>query len=118
MVHQKMTTEPEVLPSIVIQTHTPDGTMYVTIMERNGVPYKIDVQIGKSGSSIRAWTDAIARLVSLALRSGVNIHTIVEEVSDITSYRQAWQQDKEIRSGPEGLAYSLLRYLKPDNRAK
>ena len=48
------------LNSATVKVQTPDGTMYLIIMENeHGMPSRVDIQIGKSGTNIRAWYMAI-----------------------------------------------------------
>ena len=56
------------------------GNLYVTVTEYEGRPFEVFATIGKSGRSTTAKTEAIGRLVSLALRSGVDVDKIVEQV--------------------------------------
>ena len=96
--------------SIVPAVDTPDGKMFVIVLEQEGAPRGVLIEIGKSGTSVRAWADALARIVTLALRSGLGIERIIEEVSNITTDRLVRSRGTRIRSGPEGFAFGLLLY--------
>lgn len=98
-------------PSTTIKIKTPDGTLFVTIAEQESAPRQVILHIGKSGHSLQAWADALARVVSLALRSGLTLQSIIAEVSNISTDRKAFFNGTSIRSGPEGLAHALLMYL-------
>ena len=107
-----MTTELEVRPSYTLRVDTPDGTMWCTIIETNGEPNEIHAQIGKSGSSIRAWTSALASLATEAIRHGISLNTIAASISEITTDKVKRHGDGiSIRSGPEGIVYCILRYI-------
>ena len=56
------------------------GNLYVTVTEMDGKPFEVFATIGKSGKSTMAKTEAIGRLVSLALRSGITPDKIVEQL--------------------------------------
>lgn len=104
--------EPEVLPSVTIRVKTPDGTMFVNISERNRVPYRIDITIGKAGSAIQAWAAATSSLLTLAVRSGLNLHILIEELSNINSDKISSSLDGRIvRSGPDGIVQALYIYM-------
>ena len=59
------------------------GKLYVTINELNGKPFEVFATIGKSGKSTMAKTEAIGRLISLALRSGIDVKRIVKQLEGI-----------------------------------
>ena len=46
------------------------GNLFVTLNTVDGKPFELFAQIGKAGSDVVAFTEAIARLISLALRCG------------------------------------------------
>ena len=51
---------------------TPLGTLYVTITEDDrGQPFEVFMSLGKAGGALMADVEAIGRLISLALRSGI-----------------------------------------------
>ncbi len=62
---------PETLQGFTTKVVTGMGNLYVTVTEMDGKPFEVFATIGKSGKSTMAKTEAIGRLVSLALRSGV-----------------------------------------------
>ena len=74
---------PETLEGFTTKMMTGMGNLYVTVTEYNGKPFEIFATIGKSGRSTTAKTEAIGRLVSLALRSGVDVDKIVKQLEGI-----------------------------------
>lgn len=97
---------------LTIQVPSPDGTMFVTVMEdENGKPLAIDVHIGKAGAPIAAWANAFARILSLALDHGATINDLVRELSNVTSDRRRdTVQGEPVRSGVEALWVALVKY--------
>lgn len=93
-----------------IKVETPDGTMFVDIVENErGNPIKFIIHIGKTGTSLAAWANAVAELASrLVQKEG--IHVVLEEVSGITSSNVRARNGDLVRSGPEGFALALLKY--------
>lgn len=108
-------TEPEVLDVNSIKVSTPDGTMFFNIVEQHKKPCKVDIIIGKAGSSIQAWSQALARLITISLRNGVSIGRIAEEMAGINSDRIKHNGDKIIRSVPAAINYAILIYLASKN---
>ncbi|NMA70493.1 MAG: vitamin B12-dependent ribonucleotide reductase, partial [Firmicutes bacterium] len=62
---------PARLYGITDARQTPLGKLFLTLNLMDGHPIELFAQIGKAGSDVTAFTEAIARLVSLALRSGI-----------------------------------------------
>jgi len=96
-------------PTFSYRVETPDGTMFIHIVEdERGLPQQVHINIGKAGTNLSAWADAAARLVS---RSLPNVHGAIEELTGITTSRfRRMPKGEMIRSGPEGIAYALLKY--------
>lgn len=99
------------LPTTSVKVETPDGTLFVHIAEENGRAREVLLNIGKSGYSLAAWSDALARMVSLALKHGIAMQDIVVELSNIHTDRVRRSNGVAIHSGPDGLAVALMRYL-------
>ncbi|MDY0377314.1 MAG: ribonucleotide-diphosphate reductase subunit alpha, partial [Desulfobacterales bacterium] len=74
---------PDTLEGFTTKMQTGMGNLYVTVTECEGKPFEVFATIGKSGRSTTAKTEAIGRLVSLALRSGVKVENIVEQLKGI-----------------------------------
>lgn len=111
-----ITLAPRALNTSSIKVKTPDGTLFVHIVEERGQPTEILLNIGKSGYSLSAWANALARVASLALRKGATLSELTQEVSNITSERKTRHQNGiTVRSGPEGLATALLLYARRSN---
>lgn len=99
------------------QMNTPDGTMYVFVMFDNaGKPVGIQLSLGKAGSAVAAWANALSRVCSLALDHGAHITEIIQELSLQTTDRARINRGNiSIRSGPEGVAVALMRALEDMN---
>jgi ribonucleoside-diphosphate reductase alpha chain len=95
------------------------GNLYVTVTEYNGNPFEVFATIGKSGRSTTAKTEAIGRLVSLALRSGVSVEKIVDQLKGIGGEYPVFQKDGLVLSIPDAISRVLEnRYLKDKKRKK
>ena len=104
---------PETLEGFTTKLLTGMGNLYVTVTEMDGKPFEVFATIGKSGKSTMAKTEAIGRLVSLALRSGVNVAKIVEQLKGICGEHPVFQKDGLILSIPDAISKVLeKRYLK------
>ncbi|MFZ1983453.1 MAG: vitamin B12-dependent ribonucleotide reductase, partial [Desulfatitalea sp.] len=103
---------PETLNGFTTKIRTGYGQLYVTVTEFNGRPFEVFATIGKSGRSTTAKTEAIGRLVSLALRSGVEVKQIVDQLKGIGGEHPIFQEDGLVLSIPDAIARVLeRRYL-------
>ncbi len=104
---------PETLEGFTTKIVTGMGNLYVTVTEFNGEPFEVFATIGKSGRSTTAKTEAIGRLVSLALRSGIKVEKIVEQLKGIGGEHPVFQKDGLVLSIPDAISRVLEnRYLK------
>lgn len=96
------------LPSYTIRQDSPDGRLFVHVIERDGTPVEVRVNIGKAGTNMAAWADAIGRLITRLLPH-IGIHGVIEELSGITSQGiRLLEKGNVCRSGPEGIAIALM----------
>jgi hypothetical protein len=72
--------------------------------------------IGRAGSDVTAFTEAIGRLISLALRCGVPVKLIAEQLRGIGGSRSAGFGPDRVRSVPDAIGKVLLdHYVKNGN---
>ena len=111
---------PQILDGMTEKINTGFGRLYVTINTLDGKPFEVFAQIGKSGHSTMADTEAIGRLVSLALRSGVSVIDIIDQLRNIGGANQVYENGGLVKSIPDAIAKVLHRRfgngenLKPD----
>ncbi len=87
------------------------GNMYVTINSDGEEPFEVFTQIGKSGGFTMSFTEAISRLISLALRSGIAPQQVIEQLRGIRSPMISWDNGNKIYSIPDGIALALQREI-------
>jgi ribonucleoside-diphosphate reductase alpha chain len=110
---------PDTLEGFTTKMSTGMGNLYVTVTEYEGRPFEVFATIGKSGRSTTAKTEAIGRLVSLALRSGVKVEKIVEQLKGIGGEHPVFQKDGLVLSIPDAIARILeRRYLQDSPRER
>lgn len=98
---------PDTLEGFTTRIMTGLGALYVTVSEHEGKPFEVFATIGKSGRSATAKTEAIGRLVSLALRSGVDVSKIIEQLKGIGGEHPVFQKDGLILSVPDAISRVL-----------
>ena len=69
--------------------------------------------LGKAGSTESAQLDAIARLVSMSLRAGVDPSQIIDHLKGITD-EPVWDSGRLVRSAPDAVALVLSRHLREE----
>jgi ribonucleoside-diphosphate reductase alpha chain len=91
------------------------GKLYVNINEdERGQPFELFATIGNSGGFTNSFTEALAKTVSTALRSGVDPGEIADELQGIRSPKVAWDKGEQIQSIPDAVGTAMRRYLDGD----
>jgi ribonucleoside-diphosphate reductase alpha chain len=98
---------PKTLPGYTTNIKTGMGDLYVTVSELNGQPFEVFATIGKSGKSVTAKTEAIGRLISLALRSGIPVDKIINQLKGIIGEYPIFSDGRLIQSIPDAISYIL-----------
>ena len=107
---------PETLSGYTTKIKTGYGYLYVTVTEYDGQPFEVFATIGKSGRSTTAKTEAIGRLVSLALRSGVKVDKIVDQLKGIGGEYPIFQDGGLVLSIPDAISRVLEKaYITGEN---
>jgi ribonucleoside-diphosphate reductase alpha chain len=110
---------PETLRGFTTKTKTGYGYLYVTVTEYDGQPFEVFATIGKSGRSTTAKTEAIGRLVSLALRSGVKVDKIINQLKGIGGEYPIFQDGGLVLSIPDAISRVLEKaYITGDKAQK
>ena len=91
---------------------TGEGSLYITINEDENGLCEIFTTIGKAGGNAAAQSEAISRLISLALRSGIDPYAIVKQLKGISGPNPTWEDGKLILSTPDAIGKALDDYLK------
>ncbi|NMB12885.1 MAG: vitamin B12-dependent ribonucleotide reductase [Firmicutes bacterium] len=102
---------PQVTTGRTQRIPTAHGNMYVTINEDEYGICEVFAQTGKSGGDAAANNEAIARLISTALRAGVPTKDVIKQLRGIRSSTPVWFNGGMVLSGPDGIAIALERYL-------
>ena len=81
---------PDTLLGVTKEMKTSCGKLYVTLNRDPQGIFEIFNQMGKAGGCASSQSEAIGRLVSLALRSGVQPDQIVKQLKGISCHLPAW----------------------------
>jgi ribonucleoside-diphosphate reductase alpha chain len=88
------------------------GNLYVTINDDEQGPFELFAQIGKAGGCAASQTEAIGRLISLALRAGVDATLISRQLSGVRCPSPAWNNGNKVFSCADGISQALGNHLK------
>jgi len=103
---------PDVLHGVTQRIDTGYGKLYVNINEDDdGRPFELFANIGNSGGFTASFTEALAKTISTALRSGVDPREIASELQGIRSPKVAWDKGEQINSIPDAIGTAMRRYL-------
>ncbi len=102
---------PRVVQAINERVRTGHGSMYVTVtFDDQGHPFEVFSTLGKAGGCHAAQLEAISRLISMALRSGIDPAQIVEQLKGITCC-PVWDSGTLVRSDADAMSLVLSRHL-------
>ncbi len=107
---------PRPRPNVTIGTTTKIttgcGALYVTINEdENGLPFEVFMSMGKAGGCAMSQLEAIGRLLSLALRSGIDTNSIMEQLRGIRCPSPSWERGGRIFSCSDAIARVIERRI-------
>ena len=103
---------PDLLKGSTRRVESPLGTMYVTITEDDkGQPFEIFMSLGKAGGALMADVEAIGRLISLALRSGVPLPEIYRQLRGISSDRAVGLGPQKVLSVPDAIGIAIEKWM-------
>ncbi|MBM02007.1 MAG: ribonucleoside-diphosphate reductase, adenosylcobalamin-dependent [Chloroflexi bacterium] len=104
---------PSELFGVTRRVYTGRGNLYVTVnMSEDGKPFEIFAALGKAGGNDSAMAEAVSRMVSLTLRSGIDPKESIEQLKGITDV-PAWNEGELIRSVPDAIANVLEKIYEP-----
>ncbi|HEY55807.1 MAG TPA: vitamin B12-dependent ribonucleotide reductase [Dehalococcoidia bacterium] len=86
------------------------GYIYVTVNSDDEGICEVFSTLGKAGGCAQAQLEAICRLISLALRSGVDVASVVRQLRGIRCPSIAWEGGKSILSCADAIASVLEKH--------
>ncbi len=108
LVRRQKRKRPQLLRGTTRKMNSPLGDVYVTINEDDGHhPFEVFATLGKAGSIAMADTEAIGRLISLALRFGIPVSEVHQQLRGISSDRAIGFGQNKVLSVPDAIAQAI-----------
>jgi len=104
---------PDTLRGITTRIETPLGTMFLNITEDDrGQPFEVFINLGKAGGAAMADAEAMGRLISLALRSGIPIREVHRQLRGIASDKAIGLGPNKVLSVPDAIGIALEKWMR------
>lgn len=108
---------PKVTRGVTERVNTGCGYIYVTVnFDQQGIS-EVFSTLGKAGGCAAAHLEAISRLTTVALRSGIDIESIVKHLRGIRCPSIAWEQGHATLSCADAIASVLEKYVRKEETA-
>jgi ribonucleoside-diphosphate reductase alpha chain len=102
----------------ITKVNTGCGSLYITVAYDDKGIFEVFSTLGKSGGCAVAQLEAICRLITLALRSGVDVAELVKQLRGIRCPSIAWENGKSILSCADAIASVLEKHINNDEKPK
>ena len=102
---------PAITRGVTERIRTGDGSLFITINEDEAGMCEVFASLGKAGGAAAAQSEAMCRLISLALRSGLDPRAIVDQLKGISGPNPGWDNGELILSAPDAIGRAVERYL-------
>ena len=109
---------PQITTGQTRRMRTGDGTLYITVNEDENGLCEVFTAIGKAGGTVAAQTEAISRLISLALRSGIDPNSVINQLKGISGPNPTWEDGQLILSTPDAIGRALETFLDGDENSE
>jgi len=98
---------PRILSGATYEYMTTCGKVYITVNSLYGTPVEVFVSMGKAGGCAAATLESIARLVSKALRSGLDLTSTIRTMDSISCRGSVIDRGVTVQSCPDAIAKAL-----------
>lgn len=103
---------PSVVHGVTQKIQTGCGGLFVTINEDDYGLFEVFANMGKGGGCASSQTEATGRLISTALRAGVDVKSIIEQLRSIRCPKPAFDGGSVVFSCSDAIAKALERYIR------
>ena len=93
------------------EVKTEQGDLYITINEDDKGIVEVFLNIGKSGSFTQGYTEALGRMISMSLRSGIKPESIIKQLQGIRTSTPTLNKGMFVYSVPDAVAKTLKKHI-------
>lgn len=88
------------------------GHLYVTVNnDDKDYPFEVFSHIGKCGGCSNAQSEAVCRLISLCLRSGIGIDEVIKQLKNIKCSSPKMTSEGTVFSCPDAISKALSKHI-------
>jgi len=99
---------PDVICGTTTKVSTGCGNLYITVnQDEEGNLFEVFTQMGKAGGCAASQLEAVGRMVSVALRGGIDIKVLIEQLKGIRCPSPSWANGQKIFSCADAIARAL-----------
>lgn len=103
---------PEVVSGRTYKVKTGYGSLFVTVNDdESGAPLEIFATLGKSGGFFQEQSEALCRLISVALRSHIKVEEIIQQLKGIRGPMPVMTNKGTVLSLPDAIAQILEEHV-------
>lgn len=107
----------ELLKGSTRRIQTGCGHLYITVnRNEQDVPIEVFVRLGKAGGCASSQTEALGRLITVALRAGVKVGDITHQLKGIGCHQPAGFGFKKVLSCSDAVAICLQNEVKYETK--
>lgn len=107
---------PEIMNGKTYRVKTGYGNLYVTINDdEKKEPFEVFATIGKTGGFFSEQAEAITRLISLALRSGVSAESVIDDLKGIRGPNPVFTEKGTVLSLPDAIGRIIEDHITTTN---
>jgi ribonucleoside-diphosphate reductase alpha chain len=92
---------------VTLRYRTGCGNLFVTINRDKLGPFEVFTNMGKNGNCGSAQMEGLCRAISVALRSGVDPHEIIDQLSGISCPNHSMDEGINLLSCSDAIAHAL-----------
>jgi len=118
VVARKKWERPRALTGRTVRQNLPQGALYVTINSDEEGIKEVFVNLGKSGSDEKSYSEAIGRLISKYLQHGGEVSEVVKSLKGIHGKNVTWDGGVQLLSVPDAIAKALEQVMKENSEPR